>query len=648
MSSNSNIHYCTQLIVPEELAEEAIQAALQENPENIISSPVIPLPPAGGIIPSQRLIQPRNRLGFYVNKSWRNGRTIRVRFLSGASPYVHEKIKQYANVWSKYANVHFKFVNSAPEDIRISFVKGDRSWSAFGTDCLTRAKNKATMNFGWFDDNTSDEEFSRTTIHEFGHALGCIHENCQPNADIQWNKPVVYEAYKRSDGWSPEQVDSQVLYHYDRRKDGVNSSKYDRLSIMAYSIPKEFTMNGFSVPWNTHLSATDIAFISRIYPKPKRTHRLGHANDLTYPTSSHFDVGAFTTISVAAAGRGAKDHRTLIQFPKSYPSAPLITAGISFIDFENSDNPRIKSLVEAVLPSQAVLNLHSYGGSGRHDGGMSWLLCPPGDADFQCGSFTTKGNNSTQSINFDRAYSSPPKVVVFFSALDIDKSTHCCVKTYASNVTENGFKLHIETWNSTKVLECGASWVAVPVNKSGIAVGTFGEDENLSLTDGLNTAGGVEFKPSFTQPPRIFLALNMLNIDRGGHTCVRISCSHVMETQMEWRIDTWGAYCTDVEDAARLLVFAVALPSIVNERISAYCRNSTWNELRCKIRHISPKREKLVNREDQAVEARDLWNADGLIKRAQDILRGIGQQGFASEEDICVTSWIASERHVSL
>ncbi|KAG7438691.1 Aldehyde reductase 2 [Fusarium oxysporum f. sp. raphani] len=94
------------------------------------------------------------------------------------------------------------------------------------------------------------------------------------------------------------------------------------------------------------------------------------------------------------------------------------------------------------------------------------------------------------------------------------------------------------------------------------------------------------------------------------------------------------AYYTDVQDAARLLVAAVAVSSLVNDRIFAYCHNSTWNELRYKIRLISPKREKLVKGEDQAVKGRDLSNVDGLIKRAESILREIGQQGFASEEDI--------------
>ncbi|KAF5251799.1 hypothetical protein FANTH_3118 [Fusarium anthophilum] len=91
---------------------------------------------------------------------------------------------------------------------------------------------------------------------------------------------------------------------------------------------------------------------------------------------------------------------------------------------------------------------------------------------------------------------------------------------------------------------------------------------------------------------------------------------------------------TDVQDTARLLVTAVALPSLVNERIFAYCHNSTWNELRCKIRDISPKGEKLVKGEDQAVEGRDLSNAQELIRRADGILREVGQQGFVSEDGI--------------
>lgn len=33
------------------------------------------------------------------------------------------------------------------------------------------------MHFGWLRDDTDDVEWRRVVVHEFGHALGAIHEH---------------------------------------------------------------------------------------------------------------------------------------------------------------------------------------------------------------------------------------------------------------------------------------------------------------------------------------------------------------------------------------------------------------------------------------------------------------------------------------
>ena len=48
------------------------------------------------------------------------------------------------------------------------------------------------MNFGWFHDNSLENDFSATVTHEFGHAIGLIHEYRSPAGYIPWNKPAVY------------------------------------------------------------------------------------------------------------------------------------------------------------------------------------------------------------------------------------------------------------------------------------------------------------------------------------------------------------------------------------------------------------------------------------------------------------------------
>jgi len=40
--------------------------------------------------------------------------------------------------------------------------------------------HEPTMNYGWLKDDTDDVEYRRVVIHEFGHALGAIHEHQNP------------------------------------------------------------------------------------------------------------------------------------------------------------------------------------------------------------------------------------------------------------------------------------------------------------------------------------------------------------------------------------------------------------------------------------------------------------------------------------
>lgn len=167
---------------------------------------------------------------------WQTGEIIRIKFLNGDT-FLKNKVKQFANEWMKYANIRFVYVPSNENaDIKIAFNwEGDTgSWSYLGNYCRKIQQDRPSMHFGWFHSLTSDNEFSRTVCHEFGHALGLDHEHQHPLNSIQWNKPVVYEYYKNS-GWDKEKVDRDIF-----QKKSINSTNftsYDQHSIMHYPIP---------------------------------------------------------------------------------------------------------------------------------------------------------------------------------------------------------------------------------------------------------------------------------------------------------------------------------------------------------------------------------------------------------------------------
>ena len=92
------------------------------------------------------------------------------------SEKVRAKVMKYASQWTDYAKgITLKETNDFTSEIRISFQSGG-SWSYVGKDCIGIPYQEPTMNLGWLTETTDDNEFRRVVLHEFGHALGLIHE----------------------------------------------------------------------------------------------------------------------------------------------------------------------------------------------------------------------------------------------------------------------------------------------------------------------------------------------------------------------------------------------------------------------------------------------------------------------------------------
>ena len=101
-------------------------------------------------------------------------------------------------IWENYAFIRFEQTQDPEEsDIRVTFEIGQGSWSYVGRECQGISMHQATMNYGWFysETNPSIEEYHRTAIHEFGHALGFHHEQQNPFDAIPWDEQKVYDHY---------------------------------------------------------------------------------------------------------------------------------------------------------------------------------------------------------------------------------------------------------------------------------------------------------------------------------------------------------------------------------------------------------------------------------------------------------------------
>ena len=206
-------------------------------------------------------------------EKWSPGQTIKVKFLNG-SARLQNKVKEIAAVWQKYGNINFQYVTSGNAEIRINF--DDTKvyyYTSIGNgghinDPAAEQREK-TMQLGFDYENVEDDEIRRVVLHEFGHALGFVHEHLQAEFDIPWDYAAVICDYSKAgtdDNWEIADIKANVFDKYEKTQ--TNYDKPDIHSIMQYSISNKHTIGDFAINGNYELSAKDKSTAATWYPYP--------------------------------------------------------------------------------------------------------------------------------------------------------------------------------------------------------------------------------------------------------------------------------------------------------------------------------------------------------------------------------------------
>lgn len=199
-----------------------------------------------------------------TKKLWKPNETLKVYFFDGQDTRT-QRVLEYASIWSEHCSIKFEATTKIEEaKIRVAF-QAPSSWSYIGTDALGVPRNEPTINFGWLEDKLPEKDYKQVVLHEFGHALGLIHEHQSPAVKVNWNKTFVYWYFWEHHKWTKADVDRNLFQEFETTS--MLNSALDKLSIMGYYIPPQFTNDGQEFPVNYDLSDMDKQYIEKLYPQ---------------------------------------------------------------------------------------------------------------------------------------------------------------------------------------------------------------------------------------------------------------------------------------------------------------------------------------------------------------------------------------------
>lgn len=204
---------------------------------------------------------------------WEVGQTIPIGFIydrnstdANYNAYIEmaiERVKNDVAIIANHVNLNLTFTDNVNQAlIKISFDPSLGSWSQIGTNAINTTG--ATMNIGWFDGNV--------VIHEFGHALGLLHEHQNPRANFCWNREaVINDILANNPGWTVADVEYNIFMDPQTVYPSIRSSLYDDNSVMKYPIQSGWIQTGGDCTYGSAdpasgLSPTDRMYLQKMYP----------------------------------------------------------------------------------------------------------------------------------------------------------------------------------------------------------------------------------------------------------------------------------------------------------------------------------------------------------------------------------------------
>ena len=161
-----------------------------------------------------------------------------------------------------------------------------------------------------------------------------------------------------------------------------------------------------------------------------------------------------------------------IRFPRAFTREPEVVCWLNRLDMASGEdrNWRIRAYASDVTSKGFTAHVDTWADSVMNGAGCCWIAFPQGKARVANGSFSTgdvrswsdpRPKNSATVRFKEGTFGQPPTVLVAINMLDMAGNADLRVGVDVDQVTKDGFRWHLDTWEDSTMYAAGASWIAL-------------------------------------------------------------------------------------------------------------------------------------------------------------------------------------------
>ncbi len=219
---------------------------------------------------------------------------------------------------------------------------------------------------------------------------------------------------------------------------------------------------------------------SRQFPFRQFTSRIGSARSMA--------PAALPTVELSATERNAVHNswarstspclpgtaiQTTFYFPSPFLDRPRLPHGFRELDIDKNANIRVKSTIQDFTNTWANCHITTWEDTTLYSAIDDVFVIAPDNLQLLTGEhmrnlLVEPNDPASVRVDFERPFTTPPRVVVFLNFIDLDKNHNWRLTSTATDIDVNGFTLTIGTWGDTILYAAQACWIAYPQDREHI------------------------------------------------------------------------------------------------------------------------------------------------------------------------------------